>query len=102
MSSLLIACHRHVGGVMRYATIVMVSILLSSSSAISIQTTQTAKGSIEGVVVRADSGEPVADAQVTLTMSNPIAEAMWFGGDSDAAAIFAAQAGQVSQVPPPE
>ena len=80
---------------MRYSTILILSFLIFSTSAISVQTAQTAKGSIEGVVIRADSGEPLANAQVTLTMLNPIAAAVLAGADP--AAILAAQGGQVSQ-----
>ena len=86
---------------MRYAAIVLVSLVLFASSAVSQQTPQSATASIEGIVTRLDTGAPVSGAQVTLTALNPLAAALAAGADP--ATLLAAQASQVAaQTPPPQ
>src|SRR5688572_11544393 len=89
---------------MRYAAVVLFSLLLLASSALSLQTPQSPNASIEGVVTRVDTSAPVAGVQVTLTALNPLAAA--FAAGADPATIQAMQAAQTAQgtpqTPPPQ
>src|SRR5688572_27188056 len=86
---------------MRYAASALFSFVLLASSTLSQQATQPTSASIEGTVTRLDTGAPVAGAQVTLTVLNPLAAALQAGADP--ATVLAMQAAQpVQQTPPPQ
>jgi hypothetical protein len=86
---------------MRFTAVVLGSFVFFASPAVSQQTLQSATASIEGIVTRVDTGAPVAGAQVTLTVLNPLALATL--GGADPATILAAQPAQpVAQTPPPQ
>jgi hypothetical protein len=86
---------------MRYAAIASLSFMLFASSAVSQQAPASPSATIEGLVTRMDTGAPVAGAQVTLTVLNPLAASIMAGADP--AVIIAQQAAQpIAQTPPPQ
>lgn len=86
---------------MRFLTSVTLSLLFLTIPAVSQQQpSQPPRGSIEGIVTRADNGQPVAGAQVTLTALNPLAVAILSGADPTAILANTAPQTPPPQIPP--